>query len=260
MIKSLLSNNSVVKDLYKQPIKELDYPHITVPEEGWFEEIDILHLPSDKGYKYALNVVDVYNSSCDGIPLKSKEMKNLCHELLQMYENSLYLKFPPKVLQGDQAFNNKYFKDFCEEHGITYKFTITNRHRQNEEEIKTGRTCRKWVDVYPKLIKILNSHHKNKKLKEPSNEIIINKNNKKIIMPGTQVRLMIPTDEPQNLKGEKLFGKVRAGDPKWRQKPTYTVVAPVLIPNNPPLYQIRNNRTNRVVDAHYTYEQLQVIN
>lgn len=276
MISHLLKNKKDIKALYKQPVKETVYPHIDVPEEGWMHEIDLLDLPDDDGFKYALNIVDVYNSSCDGIPLKTKNMENLCHALLHVYENSLYL-MTPKFIQADQAFNNHWFKDWCDENNINYRFTMTNRHRQNahvermngvigkwifeiqnDKEIMTGKVNREWKKYYPQLISLLNIKHKKRIIRENEN-IVLNRRNKILIAPNTKVRLMIPKDEPQDIRGKKLHGNIRLADIKWFPTPIYQVVAPILTPNQPPMYQIKDLNTNKILPAEFTAEQLQVI-
>lgn len=276
MIKSLLKNKTTSK-LYEKPVKEINFPHIQLPGEGWMAEIDILYLPNDNGFKYLLTCVDVYDSSCDAIALKTLNMKDVIHAMNWMFENSSFLTVP-KLLQADQQFDNNYFKDWCDEHNVNYRFTITNRHRMNahverlnktlgtwlwqiqvEKELETGKENTEWHGIYKKLIEILNKEHSKRKIKKPNDEIIINKNNNVLIAPNTKVRLVIQQDEPQSIRGEKLQGTLRAGDPKWHNQPTYTVVAPVLIPGNPTLYKIKNDKTGKEVDALYTRESLQVI-
>jgi hypothetical protein len=267
--------SKLVKDLYIQPKVEHNYPSVDVPEIGWQQELDILHLPNDKGYKYLLCIVDVFDGSCDAIKLKTLEKSHMMHALTHLYENSMYLQ-TPKLLQADNEFNCNEFKNWCDENKINYKFTVPNRHRQNahierlcqtlgtwiwklqvEKEIKTKKINTEWIDVYPELIKILNSNKKPNEQKP--DKILINKNNNSIIAPNTKVRVMIQKDEPQDIRGNQLHGVLRAVDHKWKYEPTYTMLYPVLKSGQPPLYRIRNDKTNREVDAYYTREQLQVI-
>ena len=275
MIKSLLSKQT--KAIYKPPLKEIVFPHIDVPDVGWMHQIDILHLPNDDGFKYLLTAIDVYDSSCDAIALKTMDMPTVIHAMNTMYENSMSL-VQPKLIQVDQQFDNKYFKDWCDENEINYKFTLTNRHRQNahverlnktlgtwiweiqvNKELETGKENNEWHGIYRKLIDILNTEHRKRKHKELPDKIIINKNNNKLIAPNTKVRLVIQKDDPQTIRGDKLHGTLRAGDPKWHAQPIYQVVAPILTPNQPPMYQIRNMKTGRIVNTSFPFESLQVI-
>ena len=275
MIRHLLSKDT--KDIYKQPKKEINYPSIQVPDVGWLHEIDILHLPNDDGFKYLLTAIDVYDSSCDAIALKTMDMPTVIHAMNTMYENSMSL-VQPKLIQADQQFDNKYFKDWCDENEINYKFTLTNRHRQNahverlnktlgtwiweiqvNKELETNEENTEWHRIYRKLIDILNTEHRKRKHKELPDKIIINKNNNKLIAPETKVRLVIQKDEAQDVRGNKLHGTLRSGDHKWHVSPIYQVIAPILIPNQPPLYQIKNMKTGRIVNTSFTAEQLQVI-
>ena len=42
-------------------------------EPGYIYQADLLFLPNDEGYKYALVVVDIGSGLCDAEPLKSKK-------------------------------------------------------------------------------------------------------------------------------------------------------------------------------------------
>jgi hypothetical protein len=275
MIKNKLTKE--VQQLYKPPKNEIDYPSIQVPDVAWMQEIDVLHLPSDNGYCYLLCIVDVFDSSCDCIALKTLEKSNMMKAIQHLYDNSMYL-LKPKLIQADREFNCNEFKNWCDENEINYKFTVPNRHRQNAhverlcktlgtwiwqlqvvKEIETKKPNTEWVNVYRELIKILNDNHKKRKQKERDDNIILNKNNNVLIAPNTKVRLMIPDDEPQDIQGNKLHGKLRAADHKWKYSPIYAVLYPMLKPGQPPLYRIKNDKTNKEVEAFYTAEQLSVI-
>lgn len=273
MISHLLSKTT--KELYTQPKKQKLFGKNYLPEEGYQHQIDILHLPNDNGFKYLLTVVDLYDSLCDAIALKKLEMENLIHALQHLYDNSMYL-VKPRLIQADQQFDNKLFKDWCDENDINYKFSNTNDHMamshverlnktlgtwfhqlQVEQEVQTGKVNTEWKGYLKTLIAIINERHKDRKPKKFNDNIQINNTNDTLILPDTQVRLKLDTDVPRDVFGNKLHGKIRAGDIKW-SKELYEVVAPVFIPGNIPFYKIRK-LNGRVIDRLFSREKLLVI-
>lgn len=274
MIKHLIKNK-LTSELYEIPKKESVMPHDIEPAPGWLNQIDLLHLPSDGGFKYALNVIDVHNGLCDGYPLKNKLMDNMCHVLDHIYDNSMYLQGYPRVMQADHEFHTKTFTDWCESHDIHPTFTEVNRHRQNafvermnktlgtwifqlqtSDELDTGKTSTDWVKVYPELIKILNAAHKKRKPLPTDGNVKWTPTNDDFLEPGTVVRLKIDKDVSEDIKGNRSMGNQRATDIKWKVAPTYTAL-PVMLPNNPPLYRLTNNKTHKKVNELMPRESLQ---
>jgi hypothetical protein len=273
MISHLLSKTT--KELYSQPKKQKLFGKNYLPEEGYHQQIDILYLPSDNGFKYLLNVIDLYDSQCDAIALKKMEMENLIHALQHLYDNSMYL-VKPRLIQADQQFNNKIFRDWCDENDINFKFSNTNDHLamshverlnktlgtwihqlQVEQEVQTGQVSTEWVGYLKTLIAIINERHKLRKPKKIDESIRLNNTNNTLILPDTQVRLKLDVDTPRDVFGNKLHGNIRAGDIKWT-KELYEVVAPIFIPGNIPFYKVRH-LNGRIIDRLFSRERLQVI-
>ena len=55
----------------KQP-KGKNRPRVRVPKPNAVHQIDLLMLPNDRGYKYALVVADLHSSHAEVAPLKTK--------------------------------------------------------------------------------------------------------------------------------------------------------------------------------------------
>lgn len=274
-----------ITQLYQQPAKQKVFGNKQLPSNGWEVEIDILYLTNDDGFKYVVNIIDCYNSLCGGKPLKSMDMTNVCRAINDVFENSKYLLTPKHITAGNE-FNNAVFKQWCDDLHIKYSIAEPYEHRQlsyverlnrtigtwvmqlqNSIEVQTGKVNTKWREYYPEMIEILNKknmkrldgdYHKKKKEKLDNN-IKLSNTNDTLIAPNTEVRVKINPEMPVDIHGNKLHGKVRAGDVKWVNKPTYTVVEPVLMPNNPPMYEIKNNNSKRTVNHLYSRENLQVI-
>jgi len=64
--------NTELSQLYKKPISEkgVDIPKIQIFKPNYEHQADILYLPHDKGYKYLLVVVDLYDNAIDAEPVK----------------------------------------------------------------------------------------------------------------------------------------------------------------------------------------------
>eukprot|EP00043_Microstomoeca_roanoka_P010195 m.97071 g.97071 ORF g.97071 m.97071 type:complete len:79 (-) comp14815_c1_seq2:1164-1400(-) len=61
-----IKDNTLTKDLMQRPTpdKGANKPHITVEGKGT-HQMDLLELPNDNGYRYALVIVDVATRACD---------------------------------------------------------------------------------------------------------------------------------------------------------------------------------------------------
>lgn len=295
--KDLLSNKDDLDILFKQPIKERKYPSLKVFNKNMFHEIDALYLPysqhnqSNKSpYKYLLTVIDVHNGLCDARPLKTNSMNEIIENLDNIYTKSKYLE-RPNTLQGDNQFNNKQFRDFCNGYvrgrfnkrlkKIHLKISIPYRHRQQahierlnqtigqmiflyqtNKEIETNKQYTEWHEHIRTIIDFINNYklkdlNKNyEKEIKIDNDFVFNKKTKYTIREGTKVKILL--DTPQNIFGNKLSGKHRKSDIYWSTD-DYIVLNCIMLPGNPPLYKVKNLKTGEIPNALYTNEQLQII-
>ena len=86
--------DSEIKHLIQTPKREtgVDMPHIynNILSDEVFYEADLIFLPTDKfGYKYALVVVDVYNTKCDAVPLKKKTAHSIEKAFEKIFERGI---------------------------------------------------------------------------------------------------------------------------------------------------------------------------
>lgn len=281
MIKSL-KYYQTIKKLYTKPKKELVYPHLQILKPNIMHEIDVLYLPNDHGFKYLLTIIDLHNSLCDARGLKNLDITSILHSLDDIYDNSMHLSYP-NCIQADNGFHNNQFKNWCNNNDINLKITEAYQHRQNAHverlnqsigkiiwlyqvntELETGKPFTRWHNIYRDVIQEINAIHlkglnksNERKEKEQKDEPILNKQNNKIIDIGTKVRKAL--DKPESLQGVKYKNdKFRTVDHRWSTK-QYEVVQSYLMANNPPMYQIKDINTNRVLKSMYTYERLQVV-
>ena len=71
--------NNVVKNLLLRPQKDNNEntPHTENPTQNAIHQADLLFLPEDEGYRYALVVVDLATRKTDAEPLKTKDSKTV---------------------------------------------------------------------------------------------------------------------------------------------------------------------------------------
>lgn len=241
-------------------------------------QIDILYLPHDNGYKYALVVVDVYSGLTEAEKLKTRTSTEVIRALTKIYSRDV-LDIPLK-LEADQGSEFKgNFNEYVKNNKIVLKRGKTNRHRQQSvverrnriiaekifrrqtaQELLTGEASTQWTEDLPIYIKVINKNLKKTKCNpldtkwEPRCE----GDACNLLNEGTKVRAKL--EYPINpATGKRLMengGRFRATDIRWDPE-IRTIEKIVLNPNQPPMYILNDN----VKDAEigYTKNQLQVI-
>ncbi len=273
--------------LYKRPTKDSrdNTPTTQSAPKNAIHQADILYLPNDDGYKYALTVVDVGSRLTECEPLKVRDSKTTLGAIKKIY-NRRILSLPTDSMQVDAGTEfQKEFKQYFESKKITVRVAETGRHRQQAlvesrngsiarillgrqtaEELITKERSVTWVKHLPKLIELLNKKFERKTepafkkgMKEEENpdyekifgDVRSTKGTSDLIPIGAKVRFQL--DEPRSVVDDKkLYGGFRAGDIRWSMN-VETVERYQLRPNQPPLYKI-TNRTNL-----FTKNQLQAV-
>jgi hypothetical protein len=258
--------DELIVQLYKKP-KETVKTKMKQLQRNDTHQLDLLYLPHDNGYKYALVGVDVGSRLCDAEPLKARSAKDVLTALKKMYTRKI-LSQPIRVTVDSGSEFKDVFRDFFEKEGVYLKVSAPNRHRQTglvearnksigtyllkrmvAEELKTGNPSTEWVDELPKIVKRLNKRFEIKNPKpSDSTDLVVNPN-VELLDIGSTVRY--PLDRPIDVVTKKpVDKKFRAGDPKMSLKPV-KIVDIRLSSSNPPLYKLDNG-----VDTMYTGEAL----
>lgn len=193
--------NKLIKDLFTIPKKNKgnDIRHYVKPDKkNEIHQSDLLFLPTDKfGYKYALVVVDIYDSRIDIEPLKLKS--SVAHGLQKIYERGI-LHYP-KYLYVDSGSEFKGdVLEFLNKHNVIVSVSATQRHTQTafveranfligkaiailqtRKEIETNKTVKKWIDNIKLIVETINDKADTTKEKR-ENEIDDKKEKDKIIL------------------------------------------------------------------------------
>jgi hypothetical protein len=232
-------------------------PTVQIYKKNGYHQCDLLFLPSDKGYKYALVVVDASTKICDAEPIKTKTAITVKKALEKIYTRKI-LDYPNVMMCDDGGEFKGSFKSFLDSKKISIRYALPNRHRQQalvesknkviggilnnmmaQDELTTGKTSRKWITHLPEVINKMNSKLKKPLTTEPSPLPYSDKSNVDLLTIGTKV--LVPLDHPIDIAtGKKLFGKFRTGDIRWQRKPK-TIDNIVLKPSQPPMYMIKDD-------------------
>ena len=275
--------------LYATPTKEKgnEMPKTNNYTKNGTHQADILYLPDDDGYKYALVVVDLHTGLTDAEPLKDKEQETVKEALKVIYSRSTMGLGQPARLETDPGpeFRGS-FSEYCEAQGIHHRLGKTGRHRQQAvveqrngiiaealnlrmaafEQI-SGQTSRLWVSFLPKVINAINNNLPKRKATHRAEQIDKKTGRKKFpleignqppLEQGTKVRTML--EEPKDyVTGKRLHGKFRKGDQRW-DSTVQTIKQTMLRPDQPVLYLLsQKGDPSKVETVGYTRKQLQVV-
>ena len=144
---------STVEDTYKQITKQPHYKfklynHYDVKLPNQLHQIDLLFLPEDQGYKYALCLVDVASRYKAARALQTKEADELLSKLKDIYDNDEFLKVPKK-LQFDMGgeFNNDMLKVWANPDGDASEKEKENLRRSSRATKSKYRKIKEKVEL-----------------------------------------------------------------------------------------------------------------
>ena len=274
-------NEKLLTKLYKVPKKDKGDSQATFHDFKPFytEQADLLFLPMDNGYKYALVCVDCATKLCDAEPIKNKSSVTILKAIKKIWNRKIIT--PPKNLEVDPGGEFKGdVKNYCNDNDIHIRISKVGRHRQQAlverknqvigtaltkamvaEELSNGNKInKKWVKNLPILISVINERVKEQNIKDSKKLEDIDVHTKQSLLnEGDKVRCIL--EEPRNVSTDnsKLHGKFRSGDIRW--DPTIRIIDHVLLkPGYPPLYLLQDiKQVDKFENVAYTKNQLQLI-
>ena len=267
--------SNIVQNLTQVPKKDNknNTPHTENYKQNNTHQIDLLMLPNDDGYKYAVVVVDLMSGMIGAEAIKNKQSSTVLKALQDIYKKSKYLDYPV-FLECDSGSEFKgEFKEHLQKKGVMIKYKRTGRHRSQSTvetvnyvigkamnklmlatEIETNEVSREWRDNLNELVGLINSMRVEKSLlrtKTPSLCLRCSGDSCKLLDIGTMVRVIL--EEPRDVTNKKLHGTFRAGDVRWEKEPR-KIIQYSLRPSQPPMYIIEG-----IKNVAYTRNQLQVV-
>lgn len=103
-------SKTVVDELYKKPKKEKgkNMPSFSYESDGYEQQADLLYLPNDQGYQYALVVVDQGDRKTDAEPLKDRSSKTVIKALKTIYARKIINKGLTIKVDAGSEFNGDF--------------------------------------------------------------------------------------------------------------------------------------------------------
>jgi len=256
-IKKNAKANTELNQLYKKPQPEIgeQMPSNQVFTKDVYYQADVLYMPEDKGFKFVLVCIDLYDGSLDAEPIKKVDSENVIEAFKKIFKRK-YLKYPQFIMMDKgQEFQGQEIVEYFKKVKTNVKYALTGRHRQlanveranqkialilfkrmTAQELITGANSSHWVDDLKPLIKLLNNpENKKKPLKqEISPYPITDEYTGNLLDIGQKVRLKL--DYPiNNTNKARVYGNFRATDVKWTQN-IYKITEVLLVPGKPPGY------------------------
>jgi hypothetical protein len=282
-------NKKEIQSIYGKVHKEEVYPHLEIRSPNVLHMVDLLRLPNDDGFGWCLTAIDCHSLLADAVPIKSDSknptMNLVINGLDKIYNSNINDLSTPICIQADNGFNNKMFKDWCDENKIKYRFSAPYQSRQQvyierfnqilgrrlwklqvDEEISTKKPNKEWIKNLKPMLELYNNTRK--KLLDKDNfqknpkretQLVPNFDPKTpyILQHGTKVRVLLK--EPQSYFGDKYTHKeFRATDFHWSVD-TYTVISSYILPDRPPLYEIKNDKNGKVPNTLFNNNLLKVV-
>ena len=268
--------------LYKTPKKDTkgkSMPHIDKDDidPKAILQADLIYLPDDKGFRFALVCVDINTGYTDAEPIKERDAETTLKAFKNITSREPLKDAPKYVLQTDGGSEFKgVFHTYVVQKGITHRIGKAGRSRQQAvveqrngvigralfyrmtaQEILTDQDSREWVKRLPQLIKVINAYHKEKndkkkkkKEKDPLPPLL--EKDTVLLSVGQPVRVVL--DKPLSTFEKQIPGSsFRATDIRWSRKMSH-VSNIILDGGQPPLYQVDDKKAPA-----YTRNQLQVV-
>ena len=250
---------SIVDVLFTKPKKDkgVNAPRFASYPPNQIQQADLLFLPDDGGYKYALVVVDIGSRLTDAIPLKSKDSSKIVDGFKKIYQRKI-LNMPKKIefdsgseFKGDVA---KFFVD----NDVKIRVAKPARHRQqamverrnqmigvhlfkrmSAQELLTNHPSTQWTEDLKDIITTLNNREKKKKSTQKLIGYDCAGDACDVLPQGTKVRVAL--DAPIDVvNGKRLHGRFRDTDIKWEIKPK-TITHTIIQANQPTMYLVDND-------------------
>jgi hypothetical protein len=254
-------DNTLLSNLTRTPKRDdkTNMPTTQNPNPFVDQQADLLFLPNDRGYRYALVVVDIATRKTDAEPIKNKLADTVLKAMKNIYNRKI-LKVP-KILEVDSGSEFKGVFEQYYENILKLRVKEPGRHRQQSvvetrnglisktlqkrmlaQEVNTNQESNEWVDFLPQVIRAINDHYTQQPHEIPADTPIRCSGEACHILPlGTMVRVQL--DNPVTYVDEaRLHGKFGIGDIRWT-KEVYPITQLFLRPGQPPMYQVNDNES-----------------
>ena len=206
--------------LYKKPKKDhgQEIPHMQDIKPKAILQADLLYLPEDGGFKYALVVVDISTGYTDAEPLKTREAATVLAAFKKITNREPLKGCPTYLLQCDNGVEFKgVFAKYIQSLGVGIRYGKVGRSRQQcyveqrnkvigqalfhtmiAQELLTEEECKQWTKRLKVVIKALNTYVKERTpVAVPAKSTPYIPKGTILLSVGQPVRIML--DKPEDL-------------------------------------------------------------
>jgi transposase InsO family protein len=259
-----------VYQIYQPKPKQINYAHYTISKPNHTHQVDILYLPHDGKYKYALTVIDCASRFKAACPMKVKTANETAKAIEHIYE-STKLNYP-QVIMSDFGgeFTGPYLK-LMKEHDVKVSKSKNKKHVAFVERF--NRTLAEKL-FKPQYVEELISNKQNTEWVANLQPIIDELNNSETRMIGMKPIDAIELDDveqpsykevPDMIDFDSIVRylykpgeaeddtKYRATDPIWSTK-VYLIDEITDIEGQPHIYTLQG-----IEDRTFTREELMII-
>jgi hypothetical protein len=260
-----------IYQIYKAAPKRINFPHYSQDKPNHTHQVDILYLPHDKKYKYALTVIDIASRYKEAEPLKTKQASDTAEAIQKIYSRSP-LTYPENIMADNgKEFMGSFIK-LMKDHNVKISRSLQKKKvafverfnrtlseklfaHQYAEEMKSDNRSREWVDRLPDVIKAMNDEETRMIGKKPADAIKLetveqpeHKDIPEELSLDSLVRYLYKPGEAED------DNRYRATDPIWSVD-VYDIDEIRSFLDQPALYTLQGLDPERT----FTREQLQVI-
>jgi len=242
-----------------------------LPDYEKIQQADLLYLPHDGPYKYALVCVEINDGTTDAVPLVDKTADSVTHAFRILYEKHKILSLPNKIILDSGSEFKGSTAIFFKRSGVVVQYGKPERSKtlgyaeirnkvignyiyryQYAHELITKKPFTKWTKILPHIINKLNEKYHKKHLPKGDDKIHVQGNDRQVLEVGDKVRVVL--DKPRDVFNKKLHGsRFRATD--IRYDPTVRTITKVLfIPSHPIMYKVSG-----IEDATYVKGELSLV-
>ncbi len=263
----------LLRNLFKIPKKDkgVNRPTFIRGQAGQMAQADLLELPNDNGFEYALVIVDVGTRQVDAEPIGTKAANVVLAAAKRIFQRGI-VKLPAVELQvdGGKEFKGA-FEKYFDDKGIRIRVAPVGRHRsqglveaknkqigkaifviEHARDLLDNDNNSEWTEELPLIIDEINKKTKATKYKKVKDTDLPECEGDacELLDDGTKVR--IQADQPISVHGKPIGGRFRATDIRWDPK-VYEIDRVLLQPAQPPMYVIKGKQNV------FTKNQLQVV-
>jgi hypothetical protein len=262
--------------LHKSVRKKFERRHINVFELDDTWGADLVEMQEwskqNKGYRYMLNVIDIFSKYAWSIPLKDKTGLSILDGFKQIVKESERI---PKKLWVDEGkeFYNKMMNEWMKENNIIrysthgeHKSVVVERFNRTLKEIMwkkfTTENTRNWINMLDKLLHSYNSDRIHSTIGMTPAEASLKKNEQEVLQNTLSKTRNISTSKVRFKVGDRvrlsrikrLFEKGYL--PNWSEA---LYIIDEVQETVPVTYKIKDS-LNRIIDGSFYNEELQKSN